>query len=75
MLRQTKFANLRQVISWISHLFFSGLGGEKNVRPPSSVGGHAVRIGDCYVWAAIEYLDSASDYRECIAARRTFPRR
>jgi len=75
MFRQTKLANIRQVISWISRLLLSGLGGEKNVRPPSSVGGHAVHIGDCYVWAEIEYLDSASDYRECLAARRTLPRR
>jgi hypothetical protein len=75
MFSQTKFASIRQVLSWISDLFLWGLRREKNVRPPSHIGGHAVRIGDCYVWAEIEYLDSASDYRECIPSRRILPRR
>jgi hypothetical protein len=24
-------------------------------------------VGDCYIWAAIFYLDSPTDYRECLA--------
>ena len=28
------------------------------------IGGSAVHIDDCYVWAAISYLDSPTDYRE-----------
>lgn len=24
------------------------------------------RVGDCYIWAEIHYLDSATDYRECL---------
>jgi hypothetical protein len=75
MLLRTKFANIRHAISWIARLFWLEMEGVKNVRPPSSVGGHTVHIGDCYVWAVIHYLDSASDYRECIGARRTLPRR
>jgi hypothetical protein len=29
-------------------------------------GGTTVRVGDCYIWAEIYYLDSSSDYRECL---------
>jgi len=28
------------------------------------IGGEAVHIRDCYVWAEIYYLDSKTDYRE-----------
>jgi hypothetical protein len=28
------------------------------------IGGEAIHIRDCYVWAQIYYLDSATDYRE-----------
>lgn len=28
------------------------------------IGGEAVHIRDCYVWAEISYLDSSTDYRE-----------
>jgi hypothetical protein len=28
-------------------------------------GGESVHIGDCCVWAEINYLDSLTDYREC----------
>jgi len=28
------------------------------------IGGQAVHIGDCQVWASIFYLDSPTDYRE-----------
>jgi hypothetical protein len=34
----------------------------KIVRP--EIGGAAVHIGDCHIWAAIYYLDSPTDYRE-----------
>jgi len=34
------------------------------------VGGAAVRIGDCFIWAAIQYLDSPTDYRECLPSHR-----
>ena len=30
------------------------------------IGGSAVHVGDCYIWAAISYLDSPTDYRECL---------
>jgi hypothetical protein len=26
-------------------------------------------IGDCYIWAEIYYLESPTDYRECLAPR------
>lgn len=28
------------------------------------IGGTAFHVGDCYVWSAIYYLDSPTDYRE-----------
>jgi len=33
------------------------------------IGGTTVRVGDCYIWAAIQYLDSATDYREHLPDR------
>ena len=30
------------------------------------IGGEAFHVGDCYIWAAIYYLDSPTDYREYI---------
>jgi hypothetical protein len=30
-------------------------------------GGVPFHVGDCYIWAAISYLDSLTDYRECLA--------
>jgi hypothetical protein len=30
----------------------------------TSSGGAATHVGDCYIWAEIYYLDSATDYRE-----------
>jgi hypothetical protein len=35
-------------------------------EPTHEVGGTTVHVGDCYVWAAIFYLDSPTDYRECL---------
>jgi hypothetical protein len=29
--------------------------------------GNGSHVGDCYVWAEINYLDSATDYREFLA--------
>jgi hypothetical protein len=34
------------------------------------IGGSTVHVGDCYIWAAISYLDSPTDYRECLPHRR-----
>jgi hypothetical protein len=28
------------------------------------IGGQSFHIGDCFIWAEINYLDSPSDYRE-----------
>ena len=33
-------------------------------RPEEQIGGTPVRATDCYIWAAIYYLDSATGYRE-----------
>jgi hypothetical protein len=30
------------------------------------IGGAPFHVGDCCIWAAIFYLDSATDYRECL---------
>jgi len=30
-------------------------------------GGRPFHVGECYVWAAISYLDSPTDYREYLA--------
>ncbi len=35
-------------------------------RMEQRMGGSEFQIGDCRVWAEILYLDSASDYRECL---------
>jgi hypothetical protein len=37
------------------------------------VGGTAASIGDCYVWAEIYYLDSPTDYRECLSSSGPTP--
>ena len=34
------------------------------------IGGTSVRIADCYIWAQIYYMDSPTDYRECIPSGR-----
>jgi len=31
-----------------------------------AVGGTAFYLSDCHVWAEINYLDSPTDYRECL---------
>jgi hypothetical protein len=39
-----------------------------NLRNPKIevIGGRILRIDDCRLWAEIYYLDSPTDYRECI---------
>jgi len=39
-------------------------------RPNKPIGGGAYHVGDCYVWSAIYYLDSATDYREYVQQQR-----
>lgn len=41
----------------------SNLAGHPRTNRESEGGIH---IGDCYVWAEIYYLDSRTDYRECL---------
>jgi hypothetical protein len=36
---------------------------------PMQTGGATSHVGDCYIWAEIYYLDSTTDYRECLAPR------
>lgn len=36
--------------------------GKPNEQTP--IGGATTHVGDCYIWAEIYYLDSATDYRE-----------
>jgi hypothetical protein len=33
------------------------------------VGGTTFHVGDCYIWAEIHYMDSTTDYRECLPGR------
>ena len=35
----------------------------------TQTGGATSHIGDCYIWAEIYYLDSPTDYRECVPPR------
>jgi hypothetical protein len=37
-------------------------------------GGKAFHVGDCYVWSAIYYLDSPTDYRESLPRHGVTPR-
>jgi hypothetical protein len=34
--------------------------------PNHDIGGQSMRITDCYIWSEIYYLDSPTDYRECL---------
>ena len=38
------------------------------------IGGEAVHIRDCYVWAEIYYLDSPTNYCECLPQNPVAPR-
>lgn len=39
---------------------------ERNFHSTNS----SFRTGDCYIWSEIHYLDSATDYRECLPGGR-----
>jgi len=41
-----------------------GVMGKPNEQ--TQIGGATTHVGDCYIWAEIYYLDSATDYRECL---------
>jgi hypothetical protein len=41
--------------------------------PDKKLGGYSVHVGDCYIWSAIYYLDSPTDYRECLPPHRICP--
>lgn len=38
----------------------------RDQKDRKEIGGETTRIGDCYIWAEIHYLDSSTDYREHI---------
>jgi len=44
--------------------------GERNKE---QVGGASVHVADCQIWAAIHYLDSLTDYRECLPHNARVP--
>jgi hypothetical protein len=44
------------------------------VNQNKQLGGEPVHIRDCYVWAEINYLDSATDYREYLPQHQACPR-
>lgn len=35
-------------------------------RDTGRIGGQEFHVGDCRVWAEIQYLDSETNYRECL---------
>ena len=37
------------------------------------IGGEPIPVRDCYVWAEIHYLDSATDYREFLPEQPVAP--
>jgi hypothetical protein len=41
-----------------------------NTIQRKQIGGEATYVSDCYVWTEIHYLDSPSDYRECLPQDR-----
>lgn len=46
----------------------------RKVSDQNAIGGKAIHVGDCLVWAEIYYLDSPTDYREYIT-NHVSPRR
>jgi hypothetical protein len=34
------------------------------VKSQNKISGSTTQVGDCYIWAEIQYLDSTTDYRE-----------
>jgi hypothetical protein len=45
-----------------------------NLVDHQGICGENVRIGDCYVWAEINYLESPTDYREYLPKNCARPR-
>jgi hypothetical protein len=45
-----------------------------NLADHRRIGGESVQIGDCHVWAEINYLDSATDYHEYLPKNFARPR-
>ena len=43
------------------------------LRQEKWIGGNGSHVGDCYVWAEINYLDSATDYREFLPCNAPSP--
>ena len=43
-------------------------------NPDRHVGGSCVHVKDCRIWAEINYLDSPTDYRECLPVSRSVSR-
>lgn len=41
------------------------------LRENKEIGGSAFHVRDCYIWAEIHYLDSSTDYRECLPQKST----
>jgi hypothetical protein len=39
--------------------------------PEKQIGGTTTHVRDCYIWAQIHYLDSPTDYRECLQSGRS----
>jgi hypothetical protein len=37
------------------------------------IGGNGSRVGDCYIWAEINYFDSATEYREFLPCNAPSP--
>jgi hypothetical protein len=42
----------------------------REMSDPEEVGGETIRIGDCFVWSEIYYLDSPTDYCEYIPNKK-----
>jgi len=42
-----------------------------NRTEPNKTGGLPPHLSDCYVWIEILYLDSPTNYRECLPGRGT----
>jgi len=55
---------VESVPSWPYKGACVGIGAPTMLNQDQHIGGKAVHIRDCYVWAEIFYLDSPTDYRE-----------
>jgi hypothetical protein len=45
-----------------------------NLADYPRIGGESVQVGDCWVWAEINYLDSPTNYREYLPQNCDCPR-